>query len=64
MGIGIVINELWHAWTLKSGWNKDGRDIGWAEAVGFKLLVYAVAAANPQAGHIRVFGDNQGAVEG
>jgi len=37
-GIGITIGNKWHAWHLLPGWKSDGQDIGWAEAVGFKLL--------------------------
>lgn len=65
VGIGIVFGLHWHAWKLVDGWQSDGRDIGWAEAVGFELLVYAVLRHSDSAfQHIRVFGDNQGVVDG
>jgi hypothetical protein len=64
VGIGITINGLWRAWKLLPGWNRDGRDIGWAEAVGFELLVRAIATSNQPLTHIRVHGDNQGIVKG
>lgn len=38
-GIGIVIKGRWRAWRLLPGWKTHGRDIGWAEAIGFELLV-------------------------
>jgi len=38
-GIGITIDKQWQAWRLCTGWNTDGRDIGWAESIGFELLV-------------------------
>ncbi len=42
-GIAIVIGDRWHAWRLLPGWRSDERDIQWAEGVGFKLLVRAIA---------------------
>ena len=35
VGIAIVIAGHWRAWRLIPGWKAEGRDIGWAEAVGF-----------------------------
>jgi hypothetical protein len=66
-GIRITIGERWRAWRLRKGWKADGRDIGWAEAIGFELLVIAILQANRGQGdekHIRVYGDNKGVVEG
>ena len=64
IGIGIVINEQWRAWRLLPGWNDRGRDIGWAEAVGFLFLVLALSRKAEPYSHLQVFGDNQGVVEG
>lgn len=66
VGIAIVVGRHWRAWRLLPGWTtlNGDRDIGWAEAVGFELLVYAVAAANPATCSFQVFGDNKGVVEG
>jgi hypothetical protein len=65
-GIAIVINGRWRAWRLLPGWDRGDRDIGWAEAVGFELLVYATIGATSAAGptHFKLFGDNTGVVEG
>ena len=68
IGIAIVIGKQWRAWRLIPGWKTlDGnRDIGWAEAIGFEFLVYALAAL-PNLGHnanLLVHGDNTGIVEG
>ena len=41
-GIAIVIEDCWRAWRLILGWNTEGRDIGWAEAVVFEFLIHAV----------------------
>jgi hypothetical protein len=38
VGVAITIGNKWRAWRLLPGWKSDNRDIGWAEAVGFKLL--------------------------
>jgi hypothetical protein len=66
IGIGIVIGKYWRAWRLIPGWKtKDGkRDIGWAEAVAFELLVYAIASIPDIGRHVLVYGDNTGVVEG
>jgi hypothetical protein len=63
-GIGIVIGNRWRAWRLIPGWKTDGRDIGWAEAVGFEFLTRALCTASEPGQHFRVFGDNKGVVEG
>jgi hypothetical protein len=64
VGIGIVIGNQWRAWLLIPGWKADGRDIGWAEAVGFEFLACALCAASQPGQFFRVFGDNRGVVEG
>lgn len=48
------------------GWRtRDGqREIGWAEAVGFELLIAQICAGGVLARAYRVYGDNQGVVEG
>lgn len=65
-GIAITIGVRWRAWRLRKGWQTlDGkRDIGWAEAVGFELLIlYLISMGGPQR-NFKVFGDNQGVIEG
>jgi hypothetical protein len=63
-GIGVVIGSKWQAWWLNPGWKTDGRDIGWAEAVGFELPAHALCAGSEPGQHFRVFGYNKGVVEG
>lgn len=63
VGIGIVIGDRWRAWRLLPGWKEEGRDIGWAEAIGMELLTRTILNANAPPG-IQVFGDNTGVVEG
>lgn len=63
-GIGITLNGRWRAWYLRPGWNSDGRDIGWAEAIGLEFLVLAILHAGASNLHFQVRGDNQGVVEG
>ena len=46
------------------GWKAKGRDIGWAEAIGFKLLTRYLCSSSHPGKHFRVFGDNRGVVEG
>ena len=63
IGVGIVLGDRWRAWRLLPGWKEDGRDIGWAEAVGMELLVRSIVQHNAPPG-IKIFGDNNGVVEG
>lgn len=68
VGIAIVINGYWRAWTLRPGWQtlNGQRDIGWAKGVGFDLLTLAILNARREQpfNHFRVFCDNQGIVNG
>ena len=63
-GIAAVVGQRWRAWTLRPKWNSDGRDIQWAEAVGFELLVYELIALGELPPRIRIFGDNAAVVGG
>lgn len=65
-GIGIVIGSYWRAWRLILGWQtlNGKRDIGWAEVVGFKLLIYAISALPGINKNVLIHGDNTGGVEG
>jgi len=65
-GIGLVIGNRWRAWTLAPDWRtRNGqRDISWAEALGFELLVYTVAALPDASECVILHGDNAGVVEG
>lgn len=66
-GVAITIGPYWQAWQLCEGWKGEGtRDIGWAEAIGFELALRALDRLNllrPKS-HLKVWGDNQGVVEG
>jgi hypothetical protein len=67
VGIGVVIGEKWRAWRLIPGWKTGGRDIGWAEAVGFLFLATIIIELYPIRDadtHFKVYGDNNGVVEG
>jgi hypothetical protein len=55
----MIINDLWRAWRLP-GWKTKGRDISWAEAVGFELLVSSVLATSQPGQFFRYFGNNWG----
>lgn len=67
--IAIIVNGYWRAWSLRRDWRTlDGqRDIGWAECIGFELLILTILNNNSNANaprHFRVFCDNQGVVSG
>ena len=65
-GIGIVIGSHWRAWHLCPNWQtlNGKRDISWAEAVGFELLVYTIATISYPYSAFTIHGDNSGVVEG
>jgi hypothetical protein len=61
-GIGIIFNGEWDAWKLRAGWDKDGRNIGWAEIVAIELgLLFAVHRGFSDI-HFLVRSDNQGVI--
>ena len=63
-GVAITIGPKWRAWKLAAGWKSQGRDIQWAEAVGFELLVIHLCILSKEGEHVKVHGDNRGVVEG
>ena len=63
-GVAITVGPRWRAWRLADGWKSQGRDIQWAEAVGFELLALCVCALSSEGEHILLYGDNRGVVEG
>ena len=63
-GVAITVGARWRAWRLAPGWRSQGRDIQWAEAIGFELLTICVFALSTEGDHIMVHGDNRGVVEG
>ena len=62
--IAITVGSRWRAWRLAGGWKAQGRDIQWAKAVGLKLLVIGLCTISKEGGHVKVYGDNWGVVEG
>ena len=64
VGVAITIGARWRAWRLVPGWKSQGRDIQWAEAVGFELLTVALRELSSEGDHIILYGDNRGVVEG
>jgi hypothetical protein len=64
IGIGIVIGARWRAWRLLPAWKAEQRDIGWAESLGLLFLILTIVGEGHQETHHRVYGDNQGVVEG
>lgn len=59
-GIGIIVDGRWRSWSLRPGWSTLGgaRDIAWAEAVGFELLIIAITDLLKLHRRVQVFGDN------
>ena len=63
-GVAITIGPRWRAWQLADGWKSRGRDIQWAEAIGFELLALCVCSFSGEGEHVLLHGDNRGVVEG
>lgn len=65
-GIAIIIGDRWRAWHLRKGWQTlDGaKDIGWVETVRFELLIQHLIEMGGSERNFRVYGDNQGVIEG
>lgn len=64
VGIGLTIGTSWSAFWLVPGWQAEGRDIAWAEAIGFELLLIALDDFLPYDSKVLIFGDNQVVVQG
>jgi hypothetical protein len=67
MGMGIVISGRWRAWRLLPGWkNAQGvtRDIGWAKAVRFEMLICTINILHTGLTKVVIYGDNTGIIEG
>ena len=62
--MAITVGPKWRAWRLAAGWKSQGRDIQWAEAIGFELLAIHLCEFSGQGEHLTVYGDNRGVVEG
>jgi hypothetical protein len=66
IGLSIVIGDFWSAWHFILGWKtSNGKwDIGWAEAIAFRLLVYTLATFTDSSANFIIHRDNTGIVEG
>jgi hypothetical protein len=53
----------WRAWRLTGDWQSEGRDIGWAEAVGFELLTRTLITLYGPDSNFKCFGHNTGVIE-
>ena len=61
-GIGIILGDEWDAWKLQPGWDKGGRNIGWAEIIAIELgLLFAIHRGHSDI-HFLVKSDNQGVI--
>ena len=59
-GIGVIIGGQWEAWKLNSGWNTDGRDIGWAEMIALELACLCLEVSKISNVDIVVHSDKTG----
>ena len=62
-GIGVIFDGIWESWRFKPNWNKNGRDIGWAEFVAIELgLILAISQGHSNV-HFLIRSDNQGVIQ-
>lgn len=61
-GVGLVIDGRWQAWRLSSGWNTDGRDIGWAEMLAVEMALLTLVAGKFPPATYTIHSDNSGVV--
>jgi hypothetical protein len=61
-GIGVILGNEWDAWQLRPGWEKDGRNIGWAEIVAIELGLLLASHRGYSDTHFLVKSDNQGVI--
>jgi hypothetical protein len=64
VGLAVWIDGKWRAWYLLPNWQRDGRDIAWAEAVAFELLAIYSIQLFPGHACLKLYGDNRGVIEG
>jgi hypothetical protein len=61
-GIGIIFGNEWDSWKLLPNWNKNGRNIGWAEIVAIEIgLLFAIHRGYSDI-HLVIKSDNQGVI--
>ena len=61
-GVGVVFDKYWDHWQLHCGWDKGGRNIGWAEMVAIELgLLFAIHLGHSDV-HFIFKSDNQGVI--
>jgi hypothetical protein len=62
-GIGIIFDGRWDFWRLRPNWDRDGRNIGWAEIVAIELgLLFAIHHGYSDT-HFLIKSDNQGVIQ-
>ena len=64
VGLGVVVNGAWRAWSLLPGWKSDKRDIAWAEAIAVEIVARCILPSFPPASHIKIYCDNKTVVDG
>ena len=63
-GLAVVIGNKWRAWKLYGHWQRNGRDIGWAESIAFEFLICILLTLDQSSMLLMAHCDNQGVVDG
>ena len=62
-GVGVVFGNEWDSWKFLPNWDRDGRNIGWAEIIAIELgLLFAVHRGFSNI-HFLINSDNQGVIQ-
>jgi hypothetical protein len=56
--MAVTIGPRWRAWQLVASWKSQGRDIQWAEAIGFKLLTISLHTFSSKGKHLVIYSNN------
>jgi len=61
-GIGILIDGRWDAWKVVEGWEAEGRNIMWLEAIAVEFVIGTIAALGHRDLHLLLRSDNTGVI--
>ena len=57
-----MVGEHWAAWHLLANWDREDRDISWAESVALELAVLWMVQQGLSDCDVTVRGDNTGVI--
>jgi hypothetical protein len=61
-GVGILIDRRWDAWRVQDGWDIEGRDIMWLEAIALEFVIGVIADLGYRDLLLLIRSDNTGVI--